>query len=233
MAKFLSHIVTGASGSVGDTTYSRNRNGLYFKKKSIPTQPRTVAQRQVRAAFAAASQAWRTLTEEQRAGWHALGAQMTTTDSLGQTSTLTGAQAHLALNGVLSTTGATTPITDAPSQPDMVGALPSVTLAATRSGGSEGAFGLALQSAIYSGSVQVFATPAVSAGRDYFSTNAFRLLEVVNGLSAGTTSLTAAYTSRYGTPSVGTKIAVRLVPISANGFKGTASVSTDIVSIGS
>ncbi len=232
MAKFISHIVTGASGSVGGTTYAKNRNGMYLRAKIAPTQPRTVAQDSVRASFTGSAQAWRGLTEAQRAGWHALGAQVTTTDALGQSSTLTGAQTHLALNGVLATTGAL-PISDAPSQPETFAALPTITLEAAHAGTASGAFSVFVRSVAYAGKVQVYATPAVSAGRNYFGKSGFRLLEVIDGLTNGGTDLTAAYTAKYGTPGLGAKIAVKLVPISPSGFKGAKYHATAIVSIGS
>lgn len=231
MAKFISHIVTGASGSVGGTTYAKNRNGLYFRAKTAPTQPRTPAQDSVRAAFTGSAQAWRGLSEAQRAGWRALGAQVTTTDSLGQSSTLTGAQMHLSLNAVLATTGAS-PIQDAPSQPESLAALPAITLEAARAGGPNGAFSLLVRSTAYAGKVQVYATPPVSAGRSAFGSSGFRLLEVADGLQNGGTAITDAYAAKYGPPTLGSKIAVRLVPVSPSGFKGAKYHASAIVSIG-
>ncbi len=232
MAKFTSHIVTGASGSVGGTTYAKNRNGMYLRAKTAPTQPRSAAQDTVRSSFTGSAQAWRGLSETQRAGWQALGTQVKTTDSLGQSSTLTGAQMHLSLNTVLATTGAS-PISDAPSQPETLAALPTITLDAARAGTATGAFSLFIRSAAYAGKVQVYATPAVSAGRNYFGKSSFRLLTVVDGLLNGGTSVTAAYTAKYGTPALGAKIAVKLVPVSPSGFKGAKYHATAIVSIGS
>jgi len=232
MAKFISHILTGASGSVGGTTYSKGRNGLYLRAKTAPTQPGTAAQDNVRASFTGSAQAWRGLTEAQRAGWHALGAQVKTTDALGQSSTLTGAQMHLALNGVLSTMGAS-PIADAPSQPETIAALPTVTLEAARAGTASGAFSLFVRSAAYAGKVQVYATPAVSAGRNYFGKSGFRLLTVADGLVNGGTAITDAYIAKYGAPALGAKIAVKLMPVSPSGFKGAKYHATAIVSVGS
>jgi hypothetical protein len=52
------------------------------------------------------SSAWRTLTDAQRLGWKTLGENMTRTDSLGQTYTLTGQQAFASVNRNLLTYGA-------------------------------------------------------------------------------------------------------------------------------
>ena len=127
---------------------------------------------------------------------------------------------------MLATAG-DTPLSDAPGQPDAVLPLPTVTLTATRSGA---VFTLRIVSAAYAGKVQIYATPAVSAGRDFFSKSAFRLLEVDGNLAAGGTSIGAAYTAKYGPAALGTKIAVKVVPISANGFKGASYFATAIVS---
>ena len=230
MAKFLSHVLTDVSGSVGDTTYARNRNGNYIRKRIAPTQPRTQAQQQVRAAFSATAQAWRGLTEAQRTAWHGLGVQMTITDSLGQSSTLTGSQAHASVNGIRAAAG-DNPLSDAPGQPDAVAPLPTITLEAVHTGGAGGPFVLRVHSDAYSGRVLIAATPAVSAGRDFFGKSAFRLIQTTETLTAGATVITAAYVARYGTPAPGTKIAVRLVPVSANGFKGASYFATAIVGV--
>lgn len=230
--KFKSPIVTEASGTLGNTVAAKGRNGLYMRNKVSPSNPKTIAQSKVRAAFTGASQAWRSLTDAQRTGWHALGKQMTTTDALGQSSPLTGSQIHQALNGVLATLSVS-PIADAPSQPEASAALPAITLEAAHQGTADGAFRLFVRSAAYGGKVQVYATPPVSAGRASFGGSAYRLIDVVDGLVSGGTNLTDAYIAKYGTPALGVKIAVKVVPVSPNGFKGADYLATAVVAIGS
>lgn len=117
------------SKSQGSTTASRNRFGSYLRNRVQPVNPNTSNQTAQRAVLAAASEQWRGLTVAQRAGWTALGLQMTRQDSLGQTYTLTGLQAFTSVYRVLTLAGAAT-LTDAPVLTAPV-ELTSVTVTAT------------------------------------------------------------------------------------------------------
>lgn len=82
--KFKSEVVTQASGSVGGVTYAHNQAGLYRRARSIPINPNTVFQQQVRAAFAALTTRWNaTLTLPQRTAWDTYAAAVPITNSLG------------------------------------------------------------------------------------------------------------------------------------------------------
>lgn len=104
--KYVPGLLAGQlSGSAGSTTASRNRFGSYFRTRNVPVNPNTARQSTVRSQFASIAQAWRTLTSAQRAGWEALGLQMTRTDSQGVTYTLNGQTAHQSVNRNLLTIG--------------------------------------------------------------------------------------------------------------------------------
>lgn len=96
---FKSEVVTQASGSIGGTTYSHNRGGMYRRARAIPVNPATAFQAEVRAVFSAASQAWLTdLTNLQRAGWEDYAANVPVTNVLGDQVNLTGQQWFVAAN---------------------------------------------------------------------------------------------------------------------------------------
>ena len=102
---FLSDRMTSASGSIGGTTFSHNRFGLYTRARRVPVNPNTAYQQAIRNAFRTASAEWRTLTDAQRAAWNAYAAGSPTTNRLGQTVYLTGQQwytATLSLTSLLS-----------------------------------------------------------------------------------------------------------------------------------
>lgn len=111
--KFTSQIVTGASGSIGGTTFSRNRFGMYQRAKGTPVNPNTSRQNVVRADFANAVQSWTLLTEAQRQGWVEYAQNTPTTDALGQSITLTGQQMYVRQFTLRSSFGAP-PVTVAP-----------------------------------------------------------------------------------------------------------------------
>lgn len=92
--------MTTASGSVGGSTYSHNRYGLYVRARRKPVNPNTTSQQEQRAAFSSATSAWRDLTPEQRAAWDGASSGAIRTNALGQTITLTGQAAYVASNAL-------------------------------------------------------------------------------------------------------------------------------------
>ena len=107
-------IVSDARNKVGGIVFSKSRSGAFVRKKVSPTQPRTTAQRAVRANFAATSKAWSgTLNAADRATFTALAANITHKDKLGQSHTPTGAQLYMELTRNLHTVGVA-PLTTAP-----------------------------------------------------------------------------------------------------------------------
>lgn len=149
--------------------------------------------------MAAAAAAYRSLTDAQRAGWAALGAGITRSDSLGQTYTLTGLQAYALVNIVTSITGGAA-ISDAPvlSVPDALatitaaGTIATLTVAFTPTPLPAGLKGI------------VYASPQTSAGRNFQAD--LRLLQVTAAAAASPVDCFASYTARFGPLAVGQKV---------------------------
>lgn len=97
---FKSSLLAQASGSVGGSTYSRNRGGMYIRNRSVPTNPNTGAQAAVRANMAMCSQAWMLITDVQRQSWATYAANVAMKNRLGDTIFLTGQQMFLRTNCV-------------------------------------------------------------------------------------------------------------------------------------
>lgn len=88
---FTSGIISGASGSIGGLTASRNKGGPYFRMRAIPVNPSTGPQVAVRLAMADLSNAWvTTLTQLQRDGWDQYALNVPLVNALGQARTVTG-----------------------------------------------------------------------------------------------------------------------------------------------
>jgi len=106
------------SGKAGNTVASRNRNGSYFRTRVNPMLVRNSFTTGVRDQFTALSQAFRSLTSDQVRGWNSLGGQMIRSNSIGQSSGMTGLQAYVSLNqrrmAYYEILGAD-PLTDAPA----------------------------------------------------------------------------------------------------------------------
>lgn len=87
----MGEIVKGASGSIGGTTFSRNRYGPYIRAKTVGVNPNTALQQAVRNAFSDITEQWNSvLTEVQRVAWNLYGASVVMKNALGQEVFLTG-----------------------------------------------------------------------------------------------------------------------------------------------
>lgn len=83
--KFKSQVVTQASGSIGGTTYSHNRGGMYMRSRAVPTNPNSPQQQAVRTAVAALVSAWNNvLTAPQRLVWDTYAANTPVLNALGE-----------------------------------------------------------------------------------------------------------------------------------------------------
>jgi len=93
--------VAAASGSVGGCTYSRNRYGAYIRNRSVPVNPGSDQQNEVRSFLSVLVAAWTSvLTEAQREAWRTWAANTPQIDSLGQAYTMTGQNAYIKANAL-------------------------------------------------------------------------------------------------------------------------------------
>lgn len=83
--KFKSALVTQVSGSVGGLTGSHNQGGMYFRARSIPKNPNSPLQMEVRANLAAAAGRWSNVLDEvQREAWRTYADNVPLVDALGE-----------------------------------------------------------------------------------------------------------------------------------------------------
>lgn len=88
---FKSQLITQASGSIGGITASRNRGGMYFRSRAIPTDPATAFQIAIRAFMVTAVGAWSgTLTQLERDDWEVYASLVTLPGPLGDPITVSG-----------------------------------------------------------------------------------------------------------------------------------------------
>lgn len=99
--KFLSALFTETRGSVGGSTFSRNRGGLYVRARAIPVNPQSSFQVAVRNAMSNVTARWRnTLTQEQRQGWLGLAHLLEFPDSMGQLHKISGLALYVKANAI-------------------------------------------------------------------------------------------------------------------------------------
>lgn len=102
MALIRSSTISSISGSIGGTTYARNRGGAYARNRTVPINPNSIAQTRARSSLGTFSGSWSSvLTSGQRAAWAAFAETQTVLNRLGESITLTGQQAYVRSNTLL------------------------------------------------------------------------------------------------------------------------------------
>lgn len=205
MAKVkFSALISDMRNKLNGSVFSKNRGGSYLRTKVTPTNPQTVAQAAARALLTSLSQAWKTLTEEQRAAWNAAVGSWTTTDVFGDIKNPTGLQLYIRLNANISLAGGTA--IDLPPVPsgvapvldlsvDVDDSAQSVTL-------SDITTPVPADTALY-----VEATPGMSPGISNANSKFRHITTLAPAASVGAVS--AAYIAKFGAVVAGQKYFVR------------------------
>lgn len=106
MAKVkFSALISDMRNKLNGSVFAKNRGGSYLRTKVTPVNPQSVAQTAARVLLATFSQAWRGLTEAQRAQWNAAVDQWSTTDVFGDIKNPTGLQLYIRLNANINLAG--------------------------------------------------------------------------------------------------------------------------------
>jgi hypothetical protein len=112
MALIKSSLLADIRGSIGGTTYSRNRGGSYARNRTVPINPQSANQTRARSSLAYWSEAWTTeITQADRNGWNAYAATVVALNVLGESITYTGQQMFIRSNTLLSLAGQTEVLT--------------------------------------------------------------------------------------------------------------------------
>lgn len=161
MALIRSSTISSISGSIGGTTYARNRGGAYARNRTVPINPNSTSQTRARSSLGARSGQWSSvLTAGQRASWAAFAETQSVLNRLGESITLTGQQAYVRANTLLALAGETLVTVPPPITP------PEITI----DGGIEASYdvstpGVTLQlNGAVSGVMLCFCGPAQAAG---------------------------------------------------------------------
>ena len=99
-------LMGNCSGSIGGTTFSRNRFGAYVRNRSVPVNRNTALQIIVRNILKTLSQYWSsTLDAQMRGQWDVFAANTPIVDALGQTQYATGFNMFVKCNSVRQLAG--------------------------------------------------------------------------------------------------------------------------------
>lgn len=95
-------------GSMGGSVFSRNRSGLYIRRRVSPVNPATPAQTAARNRISALQAAFRdTLTPAERSAWEALAASTSAVNKLGLGIVLTAQNLFVKINSLVLAAGET------------------------------------------------------------------------------------------------------------------------------
>ena len=90
--------ITAIRGTIGGTTFSANKGGIYVKNWAKPSNPMTPAQTRLRNMFGSVVRSWKELTASEVNDWDAYAQGRTTTDVLGESRTMSPRGAYISVN---------------------------------------------------------------------------------------------------------------------------------------
>lgn len=95
-----------ASGSIGGTTYARNRFGNYMRARTMPVNPNSPSQDDIRSSMSSLGLAWQeTLDSDQRTAWNTFAGSVSEMNKLGESVYITGFNQFLKANILRLMTG--------------------------------------------------------------------------------------------------------------------------------
>ena len=221
-------LVGDYSGSLGSTTFSRNKGGAYMKNKSIPVNTITPARTAVRQGLAGISSGWRILSDASRNAWANFAASLPKVGVFGLPKLLSGHQMYVSCNqnllkvseAVISVPGAVPTITSEAS----------VTVAAAAGAGT---MTLSFPTAIAATEkIYVSMSAPLSAGLTA-PKNVFKSVAVLDDLDVAPFNIKAAYESLYGpgwSSAAGNKIFTKISVVDTlSGLTNTGTTGGDII----
>lgn len=126
MALIKSTILAQISGSINGLTFAHNKGGAYARNRSLPSNPGTDRQDQVRTAMTALSKMWAEyLSPAQRDQWSAYGGSVTVLNRIGDPIQLSGINAYIRVNLFRMATLGLAAVSDPPDPVGNPDAIPS------------------------------------------------------------------------------------------------------------
>lgn len=220
-------IVTDGRGKIGGHVASKNRSGAYLRTKVTPVNAQTAFQTAVRNRLAGFSQAWRGLTQAQRAAWNAAVGDFAKTNIFGDLVSPTGFNLYQRLNNNLTRIGEAS--IDVPPVP---GAITDIVIGVLTVAAGASTVSLAyVAGGDATSEIEVWATPSVSAGVSFVKSE-FRLIGRFTANAATPFVASAAYAAKFGSlvGAAGKKVFVKTVAISTvTGQAGVPQIASAII----
>ncbi len=217
--------VASISGSIGGTTYSRNRGGAYIRNRSIPVTSTTSAALAAKTRFGHAAQTWQTLSAADRDAWQFWADANPGINALGNQFRLTGSQAYVGFH-VRAEVAGQTPIT----VPPIVSAPAALET-------------LALTADIGLGDVEIAYTATPTGANDFlwieaaivnsaginFVENLMRFIAVSGAAEASPFSIETAVVARLGTLTVGQFLHVQVAVFNDTSMRLSGFLKSSVI----
>ena len=200
MAIFTPGIAVAAiSGSVGGSTFSRNRGGQYIRRRAIPTRSTTSFATNAKARLAHASQEWQSLSAPQKLSWEQYADANPATNALGNQVTLGGAMMYSRFHTRADLAGQTPLVV-----PPIIAAPPSLESLSLVADVGAGDIIITYTATPLAAADRCWIRAAVvsSAGIQYVE-NLYRLTDLTVVASASPLTITTEVEARLGTLTVG------------------------------
>lgn len=212
-------IITDGCGTIGGHFISRNAYGRFQGTKVTPTNPQTSFQQLMRGYFGNASQAWRTLSNEQRASWADYGLSQLRGNCVGDEYDLTGFNAFMYINQNAQIVGQAIQLDVPASVP--LDALPPFTVTVSQVAGVCNALTLTFDNPQPANNpyMLIFASRSLSAGINYVK-SAYRLIAVTDVSTWNAPDFRVEYILKYPGASLvaGEKVFIKCHLIEATSF---------------
>ena len=208
------------SGRADGNVYTRDGR---IRGMTIPRLVQNTFTATQRSNFSSLNSGWRVLTPGQQASWNA-ATGFTTKDRFGNTVALFGKTLYTTLNRALSNVGVTA-ITTAPSP---AGTTPPLTYAFAGSIAAGHFIAVYTTTPVPAGMAWlVMATGPKSAGIFRPGKSQYRIITFNNAAAASPQNMTTLYATKFGTPSIGQKIFVKIIPVNkTTGEQGAAILTS-------
>jgi hypothetical protein len=218
------------TGRLGGVVFGKNKYGYYIKTFKPPTNPRTDAQQNIRAYFAAASREWASMNSEQINEWNSIASTIQYVKK-GVSYSLTGFNLFVKLNRDLQTIGGSfyKDITRSGllTPADMADSFVQV----KTTPGSED-IKLNIPATLASGvKAAIYASPVLKSSRKP-NWNSLRVIGTIDSTFVPGSSIKSMYTDMFPMPATGDTVAFCVMPVnSTSGITNSKVYMTSVASI--
>ena len=220
-------IVSDARKKIAGVVATKAHAGNFMRKKVSPIQPRTQAQRNVRASFTAHSKAWAGLGAAVIAGFNALAKSITKKDRLGNSVTLTGLQLFQSLSRNIDTV-AGTPLVAVPAT--LVATTPGTLVSAPNETTTPAFLITPTNYPAVGEAAAIYAAAQMSPGKTFVGKTYRFIMKVAYNVSPTPYNVLSTYNAKFGALIQGKKLPVLVKHINiTTGAAGQPAASTDIV----